>query len=156
VLTPQVLYAAVHGDLEAFAQVSKQPHDAIVECRLALSELVLTPQSICNVLVALKRNEVSPELVRQWASFVKRGYVTYWSTVQINMQENALPVAPIEIDYDLAFEEEIVEVISRLDEIGDIVEGEIITDDLDKWINGFPCVVSVVNTQELPRRTSNK
>lgn len=153
ILTPEVLYDAVHGDLEAFVHVSEQPHSIIRECSLALSELVLTPQSICNVLVALKRNEVSPELVQQWASFVRRGYVTHWPTVEISIQENARSVAPIEIDYDLAFEEEIVEVISRLDEIGDIVDGDITKDELDKWINGFPCVV---NTQELPRHTSNK
>ena len=54
-----------------------------------------------------------PELVQGWASFVRRGH----------LPGVAGPIKPIEIDYDLCAEDQIAEIISRLDEIGDVIDG---------------------------------
>lgn len=124
-LTPQDLVDAVNGDLEAFALVLKQPHTIIQECRQALSELVLLPEVVRNVLIQLQRHVASPPEVQQWASFVMHGYVA---------GSKGGPILPIDIDYAPSTEEQIADVILRLDEIGDLIDGEISDDELASMI----------------------
>lgn len=54
--------------------------------------------------------------VQQWASFIRRGYTTGQSRVNLR---------PIDIPYDEFDEDLIVETLARFDEIGDIIDGEI-------------------------------
>ena len=118
-ITPQQLSEAVRGDLEAFSSLLEQPHSALQEARAALPDLVLTPASLRKVLLALQEDQVSPDLVQKWASFVRWGLVA-------NSQG---PIRPIEIDYEPLLEDLIAEVIARLDEIGDLIDGEVPEDD---------------------------
>lgn len=59
-----------------------------------------------------------PEQAQSWASFVRRGYIAGRSD---------RPIRPLDIEYDDACEEEIAAAVSRLDEIGDVVDGEVTT-----------------------------
>ncbi len=49
------------------------------------------------------------------ASLIRRGYVAGGSE----------PIRPLDIQYEEAFEDEIVEAIGRLDEIGDLIDGDV-------------------------------
>lgn len=80
-----------------------------------------------RVLVALQNKDVSPELVQQWASFIRRGY---FGSVVAHRR-------PIDIQYEPAAEDRIAEVISRLDELGDLIDGEIADNDLAEMIEGI-------------------
>lgn len=65
----------------------------------------------------LQRGEVTGGEAQRWASFVRRGFVAG--------DGSRLPVTPLLIDYEPEHEDAIVEVIGRLDEIGDVIDGEV-------------------------------
>lgn len=72
-----------------------------------------------NVLRGPYDSAFSPELTQAWASFIRRGYVA---------EPGGGPIRPIDIDYEQAYEDDIAETVSRLDEIGDLVDGEVSSD----------------------------
>jgi hypothetical protein len=122
------LLKAVQGDFTAFADLLKQPHETIQARRTLLPELVLTAKAVRQVLQALQRSEVSPEVVQRWASFVRRGFVT---------GTQAGPVIPIDVEYEASVEEQIADAIARLDELGDSIDGEIRNEELAQMIRSL-------------------
>jgi hypothetical protein len=83
--------------------------------RAGATELILRRSAVVTVLRGHSTGQWEPELVQAWASFVRRGYVAGGSG----------GIRPLHIEYQQAFEDEIVEAIGRLDEIGDIIDGEV-------------------------------
>jgi hypothetical protein len=81
----------------------------------SLPELIVTKAAIARVLTALQDHKTSPSMVQKWASFVRRGY---FGSVDGKRH-------PIDIRYDRASEDEIVEIVGRLDELGDSIDGDI-------------------------------
>lgn len=128
-LRPVDLTDAVHGDLEAFERVREQPLEILQASRAALPGLIVTPWSVRRVLVALRRHEAAPERVQEWASFIRRGYLA---------GANGSPVTPIDIEYDAAAEQEIADIVSRLDELGDAIDGEIDDDEIRELLSRLP------------------
>ena len=111
-LAARDLVNAVNGDVAAFLFLREQPHAAIRRCRAALPELVLPAAAVGKMLTALRLGQITPDVAQSWASFVRRG-------------ADEQPLQPIDIQYDPAAEEEIVEAVSRLDELGDAIDGAI-------------------------------
>ena len=116
------LIESVHGDLGSYARLAKQPMSVVRGFEHSLDDhpLVLTTASLCKVLTAFQRHEVSPDLVQEWASFIRWGFLP-------GDTEQGRPIA---IDYDPRAEDRLVEVIARLDELGDPIDGEIDDDEL--------------------------
>ena len=59
---------------------------------------------------------------------------------QIRGQANpgqSRPVQPLNIEYEDAWEEASVEAVSRMDEIGDIIDGEISSDEVRNLVQLF-------------------
>ena len=110
------LTGAVKGDLHAFEVLLHHGHARITEYAAQSGELVLRPDAVRRVLLALQHGRVSPSLIQRWATFMRWGHIA-------NVSHG--PIKPVDIDYDSSAEEQIVEVIARLDEIGDLVDGEI-------------------------------
>ncbi len=125
-LTLTDLTETIQGNLDAFRIVREQTHEAIRECRARLPSLTLTTHALYNVLSAMQLGQTAPSDVQQWASFVRRGYIAGTKTSAIE---------PINIDYEVSHEEQIAEIVSRLDEIGDIVDGNISDDELAAMIH---------------------
>jgi hypothetical protein len=123
------LINTVHGDLGAFARLAEQPFSVVwgFEHGLADHALVLTTASLRKVLTAFQRHEVSPDLVQRWASFIRWGFLPH----------DTEPGKPIAIAYDPLAEDQIVEVIARLDELGDPIDGEIADDELVEMISSL-------------------
>lgn len=123
------LVNSVHGDLKSFARLARQPISVVreFEQRQIDHPLVLTTTSLLKVLNAFQRHEVSPSLVQQWASFVRWGF----------LPQDTGPGRPIAIDYDPLAEDRIVEVIARLDELGDLVDGELEDNELVEMIGSL-------------------
>ena len=90
-----------------------------------LLELVVTSKSIVRVLTALKDRAVTAQDVQAWASFVRRGYVAGMTNQ---------PVKPLTIEYEQLYEDAIVEIIDRLDQLGDLIDGTIDETMLDTMI----------------------
>lgn len=126
--TQELLIRSVQGDFEAFAILLNQSHEEIQRCRKALSELVLTTDIVRKVLIMLQKHEVSTDLVQKWASFIRRGYLT---------GSHSAVLFPIDISYEASSEERIADVISRLDEIGDLLNGEIHNNELATLIESL-------------------
>jgi len=74
----------------------------------------------------MRLGQTVPSDVQQWASFVRRGYIVGAKTSAVE---------PINIDYEVSHEEQIAEIVSRLDGIGDIVDGNISDDELAAMIH---------------------
>lgn len=115
-LTPDALANAIRGDFEAFSLVQQAPHVDIQESRKHLADLTVTRLVLRAVLIALEHHRVPPCQVQQWALFVRRGYVS---------DPAGGPAKPVDIACEAAHKEQIVEVVSRLDEIGDMIGREI-------------------------------
>lgn len=80
------------------------------------SPLVVTRTAAVSVLKGMNGATYSSEQVQGWASFVRRGYVA-------GRAEG--PIRPLDIAYEEAWEEAIATAVSRLDEIGDVVDGDV-------------------------------
>jgi hypothetical protein len=107
------LSSAVIGDPRAMAVVVAADHQALRDS--APSRLVVSRAAAVAVLVGLNQGTITPVEAQQWASFVRWGFVA----------GNSGPAMPLDIDYEDAWEDAIVEAVGRLDQIGDLVDGEV-------------------------------
>jgi hypothetical protein len=123
----QILVAVVGGDLEAFAKLLQKPPAIIDGLSDSLSDLTVTRESVLRVLLALQRRAAYPVLIQQWASFIRRGY---FGTLEGHR-------SPIEIQYEPSAEDQIVEILARLDELGDMVDGDITDAELAQMIQSL-------------------
>jgi hypothetical protein len=122
-----LLLAVVDGDLSAFAQLRKRSPARIDAQRDSLPVLTVTKQAVLRVLIALQSNAVSPAAVQQWASFIRWGFFGW-------VEE---PRRPLNIEYESVAEDIIVEIIARLDELGDEIDGTISAEELKQMINNI-------------------
>jgi len=127
-LTGQEVSGAVDGDLDAFSALLDHPQELRSPLRDSDAALVITTKALRRVLTSLQMHRVSPELVQQWASFVRRGYIAGVAHG---------PVSPLPIEYDLTDEGRIVDTIARLDEIGDDVDGRISAEELASMLSSL-------------------
>lgn len=121
----QHLARALRGDRRAIALLERQPHDAVLEAAGMLPGLVLRADAVRAVLLDLRDGRLSPDSAQRWASFVRRGYVS---------DGGRQPLVPIHIEYESGAEDDIVEGVARLDELGDAVDGEIDEDESARLI----------------------
>jgi tetratricopeptide (TPR) repeat protein len=121
---PQDLLQFVAGDLAALDRILTAPHDQLLKTAEAMPPLVVEPGAVLRVLDALRRGKIRPEQAQQWASFVRCGFAPSASSD---------PIRPLPIDYPAEYEDDIVEVVGRLDELGDIIDGEIGPEEMDAW-----------------------
>jgi hypothetical protein len=111
--------AAIDGDVRAIDAV------ASADPTPALGELHFTSKALLKVLGQLRRHEVTAGEVQKWASFIRRGYVA---------GIGGKTVVPLLIEYEPTTEDVIVEVIARLDEIGDAIDGVVSDDEIDMFV----------------------
>jgi hypothetical protein len=119
---PQDLLRIMEGDLAPLGRVLTTPHDQLLSVVAAMPALIVEPGAVLRVVDALGRGEITAEQAQSWASFVRHGYA---------FQPSSGPIRPLPIDYQAAHEDDIVEVIGRLDELGDRVDGEIGSAEMD-------------------------
>lgn len=124
-----ILLQIVAGDLTHFDQLFHISGDDLVKARNQIKDLTLTNKAILRVLSEFQNAILTEEQVQQWASFIRWGY--------IGMNQNSGPIRPIDIEFQEEFEEPIIEALSRLDELGDIVDGEIGQDELNQLISSL-------------------
>jgi hypothetical protein len=96
--------------------ISRVDHDELSKAARSIPQgLVVTRAAAVAVLQGLDQGTCTPDEAQAWASFVRRGY---------KRREGSL-IAPIDIEYEEAFEDAIVEAVARQDEIGDLVDGDV-------------------------------
>jgi hypothetical protein len=110
------LTQVMDGDLRAMPTIARVDHDDLSKAAQSVpGGLVVTRAAAIAVLQGLDQGTCTPGEAQAWASFVRRGYV----------RGQGSPIAPIDIDYEKACEDAIVEAVARLDEIGDLVDGDL-------------------------------
>lgn len=109
------LAAIAGGDVRALDLLLTVPPDVVLEAAQNV-DLVLSRESLAGVLRMLSHHEVEGTDVQRWASFIRRGYIG---------RQGGGPVKPITFEYDAWYEDAMADIISRLDEIGDLINGTI-------------------------------
>lgn len=107
---------AIKGDIDQMPLICLACHSDLRSAAEKLSRLTLSRPALIKVLNTWRSGDCTSENVQRWASFMRRGYVSRAS-------DNG--VRPIAIDYDASDEDLIVEIIGRLDQIGDKIDGAV-------------------------------
>ncbi len=108
--------AVLKGDVAHLPTVVAASHPELQEAAANLPQLSVSRSALTRILYEWRSGHCAAADVQKWASFVRRGY--------ISGKTNG-PLHPIDVQYDASDEELIVEIIGRLDEIGDIIDGYI-------------------------------
>lgn len=125
------LESILSGDTSQISALTRQGQHRVSELAsgLPLQSRTLTAAAIKRVLSAYSKGDVSKEEAQAWASFMLRGYVS----------ESDKPVTPIQIEFEREREEDIVEVLARLDDLGERVDGIISQTELREFIERLSC-----------------
>jgi hypothetical protein len=111
---------ALGGDATAMDDISGADHGSLRAAGAAIGRpLIVTRDAIAGILRGLMDERIPPTVAQAWASFMRRGY--------IESSAASGPIEPIEIEFEEAWEDAISTAVSRLDEIGDLVDGEVTT-----------------------------
>ena len=108
--------AIVEGDLNSLPSVRIASHRKLWDAAVKLPRLVVSRSALARVVEEWHHGLFTAGDIQQWASFIRRGYISGIASDEIH---------PIEIEYDVNDEALIVEIIGRLDEIGDQIDGHI-------------------------------
>jgi hypothetical protein len=112
----QAIRRVVEGDLDGLSIVLAVSPTELLAAATSLPRLTVSRSALIRILKAWRSGDCTADNVRQWASFVRRGYVSGAVSGEVR---------PIEIEYDVDDEQVIVEIISRLDQIVDEIVGEV-------------------------------
>ena len=115
------------GDLSSAQVVYGLPHDALEDEFFGV-HLVLQAAAVTRVLYGMLSDNISGDDAQLWASFVRRGFAA---------SADQGPIRPLRIDYEEKHEDAIVEAIARLDEIGDLIDGNIGRSEIADLIDGL-------------------
>lgn len=127
----EAILALMKGNLSGLQIVIDAKHQDLVAASLRLPKLTLSRHALARVLCSLRDGSWGPKDVQLWSSFMRRGYVA----------GNFVSGQPsISIDYDEHDEELIVEVQSRLDEIGDSIDGLISRAELEQMLRSLEAI----------------
>jgi hypothetical protein len=107
------LVSAVSGDPHAMSVVAAADHTDLRAT--APSPLAVSREAAVAVLLGLNQGTITPDEAQRWASFVRWGHAA----------DTSGPIRPLDIDYEDPWEDAIVEAVGRLDQIGDLVDGEV-------------------------------
>jgi len=120
--------AVVEGDVNRLSTVLTADHLELLDAATKLSSLSVSRSALTRVLKEWRSGHCSADDVQQWASFVRRGYVS--GKVSDGLR-------PIDIEYDAMDGELIVEIIGRLDEIGDLIDGRVDSSEQEEMLRAL-------------------
>jgi hypothetical protein len=111
-----LLSSALSGDSDALRPLSRTPQDELLNASRG-ADLMVRRESVAVVLRSLSNHSIDGDLAQAWASFVRRGYFAG--------KHAHGRLMPLDINYEPAYEDAIAEIIARLDQIGDSVDGTV-------------------------------
>ena len=117
----QPLAEVIAGDVTQLIRLA----DSLASASRPHTPLVLRRSAVARAIAGWLDGAWPTECLQAWASFVRRGYVAGAASG---------PVQPIEIAYEADHEELLATVIGRLDELGDLVDGQITAGEADELL----------------------
>jgi hypothetical protein len=112
-LRPDDVERVVDGDLSGVAAIQAALQDDLQAAWNSSSKPVLTAAAVRRVVNELVAGTAEPNLVQLWASFLMWGH----------LQTVGRPIRPIDVEYESAYEDQIIEAIAVLEQIGDLIDG---------------------------------
>ena len=91
------------------------------------SDLTVTADAAVRVLRQVHEDPTRERLAQRWASLILRGY----------LDQGSAPIVPLTIEIDPTAEAALIEALNRLADLGDVVDGQISTDELDDLIESL-------------------
>lgn len=122
----RLLVESVEGNLIGFSELCAINDGIDFSSEIRSSRLVLRVGALVNVLRQMKSEEFDANTIQRWASFIRRGYIPNSSLGSTK---------PRLVEYDRDAEGIIIDIIGRLDEIGDSIDGKICKEELDMMIS---------------------
>jgi hypothetical protein len=110
----EALRTALNGDVASIITLERFTDAELSDAASGLT-LMLSSAAVARVLGEYDKGRLADEVVQRWASFMRRGFLT----------RTHGPVRPLDIDFEAAHEDAIVEALARLDDLGDIIDGEL-------------------------------
>jgi hypothetical protein len=111
-----LLVRLVSGDTDALPSLARLSQEELIRSASG-TELVVHAEAVAKVLLSLSAQSIDAQTAQRWASFVRRGFFEGRSSDE--------GIKPIPIDYDEAYGDAIADAVSRLDEIGDVIDGDV-------------------------------
>lgn len=127
-ISSKELLLFIKGDIKKLSTFNLLSSKKVSELYNEIEPVIVTKKDIYRVLIDFKNGLINRVEIQQWASFIRRGYFS-------TSVENS--TSPINLNYDILDEEIIVEVISRLDELGHKINGEITKSKINKWLKNL-------------------
>lgn len=121
------------GDLSQIESLRSISHS---EIQMALEKQKLpklTQKTVLEILTQFSKGLIPQTTIKHWALLMLRGIWGTWQTTSL-VKDSKLNAIAIEIVFEPSFEDQIVETLSRLDELGDAVDGKLNQTDLNKMI----------------------
>ncbi|MCB1214389.1 MAG: hypothetical protein KDK66_02815 [Deltaproteobacteria bacterium] len=120
-LISKTLQEVIAGDLSHFDVIQNESHDEVNAASQQIGTLWLNRPSLLRVLIDWEKGKLSQKQVQAWGCLMSCGYI--WKNGSLK---------EFNIEYDQAHEDAIIEVLARLYELGDIIDGEISAEELQK------------------------
>ena len=111
----QAMVAAVGGDLAAL-ELLKSIRVERIEEQAAGLELIVEARVVAQVLAEFDAGTAQADVVQRWAEFIRWGHLPGTAGPRLSN---------VYVDYEAEAEDAIIEALARLDELGDIVDGEL-------------------------------
>ena len=115
----------IGGDLRYYASLAVAREDAVREAARTCGSLWVTRATVARVLRALIAKRTDPEVIQGWASVVRWGLL--WHPA------HGMPIT-VDVAFDSEREEQLIDVVARLDEIGDLVDGIVSPEEAQGWL----------------------
>lgn len=112
-LNPADVERVVGGDVTGVHAIRTASQDDLRSAWERSSKPVLSAAAVRRVLHDLMTGEADPELVQMWGSFIMRGHL-----------QSIGPLRPIDVEYEPRYEDQIIEAIAVLEQIGDLIDGD--------------------------------
>ena len=124
----QIIELSIQGQIESLDQLLEYSHAQLLEAslRLSPSERTLTKKNLYRLLIEFQKGQFSDTKIQLWATWIRHGFLP---------NHGAGPIKPVDIEYESEHEELINEVTLRLEELGEVVDGEISSNELSAMIS---------------------
>ncbi|SOD72775.1 hypothetical protein SAMN05892883_2115 [Jatrophihabitans sp. GAS493] len=116
------------GEVSGIKVIESAKPEELASC-VASMPLVLKPEAVVSVLQKFGSGQISADDAQRWASLVRWGFIPG--------RPGSESTGPVDIDWELRYEDEIGEAVGRLDELGDLIDGTIDQDEVRYLINSL-------------------
>jgi hypothetical protein len=111
-----LLIRLISGDTDTLSSLTRVSQEDLTKSASG-TELIVHAEAVAKILRKLSAHSIDAPTAQRWASFVRRGF--------FEGRRSDKGIEPISISYEDAYEDAIAEAVSRIDQIGDVIDGDV-------------------------------